>query len=268
MKKIAMISAVAALLSLPVVSSAEILFQDNFDNADYTSIPLGGAFGPTGKEWTFYYTFDPDATRSVEQIAGRLNIKTNSLGGARIGDGVFFKNIYTPEFNFFGDPAATTPIKRMFSLRGIRFGNITTTPKHFHNLAFYVSSNSSVPRFASSFVVTLNAANQFSVVARQNLTNKEIALFPNTTVPVTPDGVDVVLDPTNYRVVFVFPGGGLYFEGQHGLTRTAWERIDPVTPTGGLPGNFTPGIIASTAWLHEPRLADVSIDSFTVTDGN
>lgn len=96
-------------------------------------------------------------------------------------------------------------------------------------------------------------------------------------LPVVPTDIEMELGPNTYKVTFFFPGGGLFLEGDHGLTKADWRRYnyDPLDQSNYLtydptfdpenPDNFHLGVTAATTSSFAKTI--VSVEEVSITDG-
>lgn len=270
MKKITLVTGICAFLAAGQVMSAE-LFRDDFDGS-WTRIKCDPVFHPEVPDPDGRYSiYDVDdlACINIEEAGGELTI-TSASSVKNLGGGIVTSQ-NRADFNFFGpatvDPA--NPHKRVFQFNNLNFlpGNIFSFQKQLR----FVIARSKGMIYGDRFEVALSGDNTFYIASNMPSARVTNTIFrdPTAFVPVTPHSVEIELGLTDYKVTFLFNGGGLYFYGQHGLDRASWETTPPDPVTGeATASNFYVGVVAaSNAPFDRDTMVQVSLDSLVVTDG-
>ncbi|MDH5544602.1 MAG: hypothetical protein OEZ43_03350 [Gammaproteobacteria bacterium] len=295
-----------AMLASAQFATAQTFFVEDFDSTDpsrylmnltqyrayYSSLgnpPRDIASEPW--DWASYR--QTSSLLSFEEANSELTLYSNS--NKQSHGGGFLTHKSNVDFNFFGsDGSDPATFRRVFVLENIQVtgnrsvdasGNPTYTgplADNYFVLHFLVSSGqgwlengspSSAPNIsawfdgAKGFGLSVSRYTPASLAAFNPYTvTVPLVSIPGATVPLVPTSMRLEMGPQTYKMVFIFTGGGLYFEGEHGLDKATWHwhQVAQSNPTN--PDNFYLGVGASVV-SKQIGYTIAKIGKVSVTDG-
>lgn len=267
-------------------------------NPDLTTIPEQIAASP----WVWSITKPSISTYQVSEANSTLTITTSN--GVQT-NGVGFSTVHpTTDFNFFGPEGANpSTFRRVFRASGISIGGEGVRDQNGdlvypgmplrdnYYVAYFsvVSGNSLIgsgnPWDVPAITAWANGGKGFGLIVSSYANAGDFAVAKKDvlaevllpTLPKLPTAIELELGPTSYKVTYFFAGGGMFLEGDHGLTKGQWKKYNYYpTDTSNMfyDANFNPAyannfhIAISTASTNSLYAkSTLSVDAITVTDG-
>jgi len=232
---------VAAFFMLGQGSVTAASFVDQFDNGIFADTDDTVAFwriarGSTISRYILSVSENIDDTQN-----GRLSITTNQIQASGIVTAT------TPDFNFFETPV-------LIDLKGITIDG----SQHLSSSLMHVGLYSRNDRTTVANYVKLAMIGDRGFVF--SVKSKDGSIFPISLkydAPEIPDRVTLYLDEVEYRITFFFPGGGLFFSGEHGMTLEGWAN-----------GSGAAALFIGASTSFSGNTTTVGADSIDVSDQN
>ncbi len=216
------------------------LFVDNFANDVVTDADVVPGVWQIRRG-----SFTRTSFVNVTEANGFLTIETND----RYGGGVSTYN--SPDFNFF-----VRPIK--FTIEGLNLSG--TGHPSYQGVRFGVTPNGALPfQRVNQLELAFNGNRHFTFMAFRNA-QLDYLVNMDYNLPVLPDRIELVLDATRYEIRFFWPGGGLFFQGEHGFDINTW-----VAP-GAAPTGETAIFLAGVSVFPNFNTTTVQVDAVRVDE--